>query len=97
MTRKHVCLTVFGVLIAVVSQCSTVVAERNADPLATLREQHPRLLFTVSDEQRVRSLMEDDALLKKLVEQNRVNANPFSSWPNDPIRARRRGVPLVCK
>ncbi len=45
-----------------------------ADPLAGLRAEHPRLLFTKEDARRVRSLAQREPLLARLIELNRLNA-----------------------
>ena len=66
-----------GLLIAflvVLLFAGKVLAADNANPLATLRKEHPRLLFTAEDQKRVVKLAETEPLLARLIEQNHVNA-----------------------
>ena len=63
-----------GTFIAAFLLTGHLAAADNADPLATLRKEHPRLLFTAEDQKRVVILAETEPLLARLIEQNRVNA-----------------------
>jgi hypothetical protein len=44
------------------------------NPLAGLKNEHPRLLFTAADQSRIEQLAQTDELLARLIQQNRVNA-----------------------
>ncbi|HID23064.1 MAG TPA: DUF4962 domain-containing protein, partial [Planctomycetaceae bacterium] len=54
---------------------AAAVSAGEGDPLASLRLEHPRLLFTLTDQQRVEQLARRDELLARLIRQNTRNAD----------------------
>lgn len=60
---------------------SATVRSDEQDPLATLHQGHPRLLFTAEDQAHIHSLAKTDALLARVVEQNYVNAAAMLGAP----------------
>ena len=52
-----------------------------ADPLATLRQEHPRLLFSADDQQLMETLAQTNDLLARLIEQNQINATAQLNEP----------------
>ncbi|NOX54220.1 MAG: DUF4962 domain-containing protein, partial [Planctomycetes bacterium] len=62
---------------------ATTSAEQE-DPLASLRTEHPRLLFTRTDQQRIEQLARHNKLLARLIRQNTVNAERMLNQP--PVR-----------
>ena len=60
---------------------AALAGEAPADPTATLRAEHPRLLLTTEDQARIEKLARTDALLSRLIEQNNVNAARMLETP----------------
>ncbi len=60
---------------------SAASGQNETDPLATLRAGHPRLLFVKTEQQRIAEQAQADALLARLIEQNRVNAAEMLTGP----------------
>ena len=61
---------------------SVTSAQTAVEPLATLQTDHPRLLFSVQDQQRVQDLAKTDALLARLIKQNHINAIDMLGKPS---------------
>ena len=73
MTRART--TTCGLLLALrVAFTSPTNGADKADVLESLRTEHPRLLFTIEDQQRIETLANSDALLAKLIEFSRTDA-----------------------
>ncbi len=62
------------VLLGLAFPLFVVGGEAPAEPTATLRAGHPRLLFTEEDQARIEKLAKSDVLLARLIELNNVNA-----------------------
>jgi len=75
-----------GAIAAVLLLAGNLPAAENANSLATLRKQHPRLLFTAEDQKRVGELAEDEPLLARLIQQNYVNATAIQRGKRGLIR-----------
>jgi hypothetical protein len=56
------------------------------DHLMTLRGEHPRLLFTADDLQRIEEQRKTDPLLARLIQQNQVNATQMLAAPSIEYR-----------
>ena len=63
------------------TQLSVTLAESTTNPLATLRAEHPRLLFLPDDQRHIQNLAKTDALLARLIEQNQINASAMLGEP----------------
>ena len=81
--RSHSYLMTVSLFLVAGAWLSATSAE-TSDPLATLRDEHPRLLFLKEEQQRIQDLARTDNLLALLIEQNRVNAVAFLNEP--PVR-----------
>jgi len=68
-----------GTIVVELLLTSILPAADNANPLAALRKEHPRLLFTAEDQKRIEKLAETEPLLARLIEQNHVNATQMLS------------------
>lgn len=80
MTKNH--NRPLGAIVVVLSLAGILSAADNANPLATLRKEHPRLLFTAEDRKRVGKLAKTEPLLVRLIKQNHVNATAMLSQPS---------------
>ena len=78
MTKNH--NRPLGAIVVVLSLAGILSAADNANPLATLRKEHPRLLFTAEDRKRVGKLAETEPLLARL-----TPARPVPTWPAQAI------------
>ena len=63
-----------SLIAAAILICTSHLSASSASPLEKLRKEHPRLLFTAADQDRIEKLAESEDLLARLIEQNRVNA-----------------------
>jgi hypothetical protein len=73
----------FAVIFVTMSTIRAVQAsEVDIDYLATLRGEHPRLLFTTDDEQRIKEQRKGDPLLARLMQQNQVDATQMLAAPS---------------
>ena len=79
--RRTVGLFLLGAVVFCLPQ-PLVADDTPANPTATLRPRHPRLLFTVEDQARIEELAKTDALLARLIEQNTVNAAAMLKTPS---------------
>jgi hypothetical protein len=69
-------------LLAACLPAATLAAPADeANPLATLRPEHPRLLFTADEQKQIEEAAKNDPLLARLIEQNRVNATAMLDQP----------------
>ena len=76
-------LTLFGpVLLPLSLTLGLLSTTARADRLATLRAEHPRLLFSVADQQRIQELAKADGLLERLIHQNQINAVDLLRQPS---------------
>ena len=80
-------LLFFAMMIVTMSTMRAVMASDDGiDHLATLRREHPRLLFTADDQQRIEERSKTDLVLARLIEQNQVNATQMLDEPSITYR-----------
>ena len=80
-------LSFFAVMIVTMSTMRAVMAsDDGVDHLATLRREHPRLLFTADDQQRIEEQGKTDLVLARLIQQNQVNATQMLDAPSITYR-----------
>ncbi len=76
--------SLLGAIVVELLLAGILPAADKTGPLATLRSEHPRLLFTAEDQKRVEKLAKTEPLLARLIEQNHVNATRMLS--QSPVR-----------
>ncbi len=82
MTHRYH-LSFFALMFVTIGTMRAVPAGDEAvDHLATLRGEHPRLLFTALDQRRIEEQRKTDPLLARLIQQNQVNAIQMLDAPS---------------
>lgn len=82
MNRLHLCVNALFSVCILQSNAAFADPPELATALSSLRAAHPRLLWTADEEKRVAELAETEALLARLIEQNRVNAARMLNEPS---------------
>ena len=71
----------WAVLLLVASSTSVSLAADPTKPLATLRKEHPRLLFSLEEQAMVQALAKHDPFLARLIAQNQADAIEMLDQP----------------